>query len=380
MVLPHMENAYLADPTPITILEAFEALNESQEAKLCGKNWPKTESRERPEVTWESEMDRIYDYVQRSLQEDAVAKVAVNGCKTVVVAVVVTYNPDLEVLGRLVDKCAPQVDAVVLVDNGDGVRLADWLAYKADTRVTLLPLGENKGIAAAQNAGIAWARSQGACQVILFDHDSEPPTDLVARLRVALADLEKKGEKVAAVGPRLIDSRWSEGKTRSPFSRFDKLRMIGCYPTNGSSYVTVDFLIASGSLIPMKALDAIGGMIEELFIDYVDIEWGVRARQAGWALYGIWDVVMEHSLGDNRVAVLGRTIRLHSPLRHYYAIRNALWLSRRSELQGKWRRGIAYDGVRRFVAYTILMPQPFKHFRFMCLGLWHGARGRVGKL
>ena len=76
LVCRHMENAYLADPTPTAILEAFEALNESQtiRQKLADGGIKKT-----AEVTWESEIDRIYDYVQKSLQEDAVPKVAVNG-------------------------------------------------------------------------------------------------------------------------------------------------------------------------------------------------------------------------------------------------------------------------------------------------------------
>lgn len=296
-----------------------------------------------------------------------------------IVAVVVTYKPELKALRRLLDTLVPQVESVVIVDNGSSDNLAALGKQGSATAVEVLCLGENRGIATAQNVGIQWARDRGAEFVLLMDQDSAPPSDLVVKLQFALADLEKAGEKVAAVGPRFVDSRWGENKTRSPFSRFKNGRMVGCYPPDGSSYVAVDFLIASGSLISMKAFDAIGGMIEELFIDYVDIEWGVRARQMRWSLYGIWDIVMKHDLGDDCVVVLGHSIPVHSPLRHYYAIRNAAWLCCRVGLRRKWKFCLAYNGFRRFIAYSLFMPQPFKHFRFMCLGLWHGLHGKAGK-
>jgi rhamnosyltransferase len=296
------------------------------------------------------------------------------------VALVVTYQPDLKILGQLVDQCATQVDGVVLVDNDDGARLSAWLAQRADANVALLPLGGNKGIAAAQNAGIAWARSRGAEHIILFDHDSVPPDGLTAHLLAALADLERQGKKVAAIGPRWVDSRWNKGRVPSPFSRFQKWRFAGCYPENNSRYVAVDYLIASGTLIPMTALDAVGGMTDELFIDFVDIDWGSRARQAGWELYGVWDIVMEHGIGDDRIVVFGRGFPMHSALRHYYAMRNAVWMCTRSKLSGKRRFAIGYSAMLRFVAYSLFMPKPLEHVRKMCLGLWHGMIGRMGRL
>jgi len=297
-----------------------------------------------------------------------------------VICVIVTYNPDLNVLGQLLDRTTPQVHSIVLVDNGDGINVGQWLSLRNSTDVTLLPLGENRGIAQAQNVGIHWARERGADQVLIFDHDSEPPIDLVPRLQDALATLERRGEKIAAVGPRYINSKWRRYITPSPFAKFRYGFISQCFPDGNSPYVPVDFLIASGSLIPIKAFDAIGTMSEELFIDYVDIEWGLRARQAGWSLYGIWDIVMEHSLGDDVVVVFGHIFPVHGHIRHYYVMRNAVWLCRGSKLIRKWKIGIAYNAFRRFIAYSLLMPQPIKHFRFMCLGLWDGARGKMGKL
>ena len=72
----HMKNAYLIDPTPASILEAFETLYRNQEIrqKLVDGGIQKS-----MQVTWESEMDRIYDYIQLSLNRTDAAKVSANG-------------------------------------------------------------------------------------------------------------------------------------------------------------------------------------------------------------------------------------------------------------------------------------------------------------
>jgi rhamnosyltransferase len=299
---------------------------------------------------------------------------------TFLTAVIVTYNPDLHVLNRLVDKCITQADAVVIVDNGNGTGIKPWLEQKAQVKLVLLTMGENHGVAAAQNAGIAWARMHGASYVLLFDQDSTPEENLAARLQSALITLEKTNEKIAAVGPRYLDSRWNKEESFSPFSRFQHGRIAACHPPTGSAYVSVDFLISSGSLISMKALDAVGNMDEKLFIDYVDVEWCARAKAKGWNLYGVWDVVMEHDLGDDRAQALGRSIAIRNPNRHYYALRNAAWLCVHSPLPCSWKLAIALQGMGKFIAYSVFMPKPIEHVRFMSKGLWHGLTRQMGRL
>ena len=67
----------------------------------------------------------------------------------------VTYQPDLARLRRLLDAVAPQVAHVVVVDNGSGDDCLGWLRSLASQALTLVELGSNRGIAAAQNIGMA---------------------------------------------------------------------------------------------------------------------------------------------------------------------------------------------------------------------------------
>ena len=120
-----------------------------------------------------------------------------------VVAVVVTYQPALDVLEQLLDALIPQATSVVVVDNGSHSDLAAWNSERDIRAVELLLLGENRGIAAAQNAGIQWARNRGAGYVLLMDQDSIPAADMVEKLVSTVS----KQDSPATAGPRYLDER-----------------------------------------------------------------------------------------------------------------------------------------------------------------------------
>ena len=90
--------------------------------------------------------------------------------------------------------------------------------------------------------------------------------------------------------------------------------------------VNVDFLLSSGSLLPLSALANIGLMDESLFIDHVDTEWCFRAKAHGFQLFGVCDAVMTHALGERRKEIWflrQRVVPFHKPFRYYYMFRNS---------------------------------------------------------
>ena len=121
-----------------------------------------------------------------------------------IVAVVVTYLPSVDALGCLLDALLPQVDRVVVVDNGSGPGLATWMDG-VRPNVEFLPLGRNTGIAAAQNLGIRRARALNADFVLLSDQDSLPAPDMVSQLVAVANEKVRSGAQVAAIGARYVD-------------------------------------------------------------------------------------------------------------------------------------------------------------------------------
>lgn len=292
-----------------------------------------------------------------------------------VCAVVVTWKPDLVVLGELLGALSPQVAQVVLVDNGTrDPRFCEFCA--GCPGLHLVELGENHGLAHAMNVGIEFARGQaGVSHVLLMDQDSVPDAGMVEAL---IAAFEKAGAngRVAAVGPRFRDPRESGDapfvRIRFPFNR--KLRCDGVCET-----IRCDFLISSGCLIPLAALDDIGAMDDALFIDNVDLDWCFRASAAGYALQGVCGAHLRHSLGETRRHLPGmpRSIVVHPPQRLFYMMRNRVLLYRRAYTPRHW---IAQDLPRlvvKFLLFGLLVAPRRENLRCMLAGLWAGARGRA---
>jgi rhamnosyltransferase len=155
-------------------------------------------------------------------------------------------------------------------------------------------------------------------------------------------------------------------------------RWFGCEAADGTPEITT--AIASGALLPMQALAAVGPMRESLFIDLVDIEWCFRARAKGYRAFGVCAAKLSHSLGEQPTRVLGRTLATHSPLRNYYFYRNAVWLFRQDYVPAVWKRVVAAQMLKRYLAFSLLVPPRLAYFRMMTLGIRHGLRRRGGPL
>jgi rhamnosyltransferase len=289
-------------------------------------------------------------------------------------AVVVTYRPDLGTLNALLDALAPQVAGAVIVDNGSGEAVQAVVARRAAAMGgEAVAWPDNRGLGAAQGEGIARARARGARAVVLFDQDSLPAPDMVARLLGALATLRARGKRVAALGPRFEDLRRPGG---AAFLSFGWRGARGVPPEPGTGLAPVDFVISSGALLPVDALDAVGPPLPDLFIDHVDTEWGYRARALGWQSFGVEGARMDHSIGEATAPILGRRMIVHPPARAFFQVRNWAWLLGQPHVPLPWKLRF---GLRIGLALLVL-PDRRARARASARGLARGLRGRLGPL
>ncbi|WP_435106112.1 glycosyltransferase family 2 protein [Arhodomonas sp. AD133] len=294
-----------------------------------------------------------------------------------VIAVVVTYRPALSRFSALLERLRPQVAEIIIVDNGSDCDLSPF----ENDQVAVVRLGENTGLGAAQNHGAGLAIRHDADAILLMDQDSMPATDMVERLVHAWRTLSAADERLAAVGPNYADPNIDHG---SPFHRVEGFRTVrprcsGDHHHHRQCLIPVDHLTASGCLIPIDAWQHNGGMDETLFIDYVDVEWGLRARANGWKCYGVCDARMEHTLGGRPVRVFGRRIVTHPPFRNYYFFRNGLRLIRTAGYPCPWKVAESTRLVLRFAFYAVLGRPRSTHLRQMLRGLRDGWAGRTGR-
>jgi rhamnosyltransferase len=297
-------------------------------------------------------------------------------------AVVLTFHPNVPALDELIGRLVPQVDRVLIVDNAstpEGRRhLADIAARFAAVQLHLLE--QNQGVATGHNHGIRAAVAAGCDFVLILDQDSLPAPDMVARLLEGYRTACGDGKDVAAVGPRFMHRL--TGK-ESFFVRLGLLRFQRVYcAAFGTELVCADFLISSGALIPVRALEAIGPMRDDLFIDHVDTDWFLRAGMRGWSMYGVCSARMEHGLGERTLRLrfpFRRDLPLHSPLRHYYTFRNSVYLYLYSPYPLRWKLSDAWRLAAMLVLFSLLLPDRRQHLKMMLLGACDGLRRRLGR-
>lgn len=288
--------------------------------------------------------------------------------------VLISYNPSIERLLESVSSIRANGVTVIIVDNGSVNQAELNMAATAGGNVVFIPLQENAGIAKAQNIGIARALAAGADYIWLSDQDTTYPPTYTRQMSVHLNGLEGQ-EDFAALGPVYMDTTQGENQQLVRYSPFKK--MFHAAPGLNS----VDEIIASGVIIPSTALQRVGLMREDLFIDMVDLEWCWRAvNVCKMRLHVAGDVQIKHTLGDSFERLGGKNYVLRSPTRHYYMVRNTLALALYSSALTTCQR--LEFGVKAF-RWAIVYPMAVRSHRWLhakatLQGLRDGAVNKLG--
>ena len=250
-----------------------------------------------------------------------------------VYAVIVLYNPDISLLERNLAAVSPQVDKIILVDNGSKAR-EELRSYLEQCRypVEILWNEENLGIATALNQAVRLCSERQVDWLLTLDQDSVIPRGMIETYR-QYVDLPQVGQLScgfynpdAAAYPSRKTDRFADAESEGSFSE-------------------VSACITSGCLMSVPVCVSVGLFYEPLFIDDVDYEYSFHIRRQGYKVYKIRDIQMEHRLGNG---VLRRFLWLsymdyhYPPTRVYYQARNGFYMLR------------AFSEQRRVFALTLL--------------------------
>jgi len=239
-----------------------------------------------------------------------------------VCAVIVTYNAAEALLDNIA-AVRPQVSRMVIVDNASkpaGVNLVLRSGLEAGCEVILNDF--NLGIAKALNAGIRYAESQACKEVVFFDQDSVVGDDRYIASMLQTYEGSNRSHRVAIVAPRYLD-RASGATLPLPKNRDGNLLTA----------------MTSGILVPIRIFETLGLHEESLYMDYVDTEFSLRCRRAGYAIVEAPGAILLHSWGRRTKHNLfgrGFSSTNHNANRRYYITRNRLLLMRRYWRDWRW--------------------------------------------
>ena len=292
-------------------------------------------------------------------------------------AAVIVAHQSTQGLADCVGGIKRQVTQLILVLNGP-IQDREHLHINEPTLITV-DNNVNLGIAKALNQGFQAARENGFSEVVALDQDSRAQPDMVEVLRATREGQDSHRRSTAIVAPFVREVlSGAEARYLVP-ARPVGYRRQSCLPGEARP---VTIVINSGALYDLELHRVLGGFREDYFIDYVDTEYCLRARRAGYEILVACDAKLHHRWGNARqMSILGLSTRptFHSPLRWYYISRNRIPTIRAYGL--RFPHWLLFDltmAVWWFVRMLLLEDHRLRKVRAAVLGTWDGLLGRMG--
>lgn len=301
-----------------------------------------------------------------------------------VYAITVIFNPDLLRLKSQYMALEKQVDFVIFVNNGYSSDLSAAICeFSKNGKVIVEQLGGNFGVASAFNKGIDIAIKHGADFVLLLDQDSLPAFGMCAALLDTYRNKTRNGEKIFAVGPRYINYETDDDDCIALFVSEGKIDKT-VVSRRHHRPEKCSYLISSGSLLSVKVIEKVGPMLDSLFIDMVDIEWGVRAQSMGYISYVNPKAQLSHIMGISKshIKIFSKTksLSLHEPYRYYYMWRNTILLSKKKYLCGALAKYFITGRLRHLMVVMVFGKRRAQTLYYSVKGILHGLLGVDGEL
>jgi GT2 family glycosyltransferase len=253
--------------------------------------------------------------------------------------VVVNWNGGAENLACLASLLAQGLEQtdVVFVDNGsrDGSLESVRRAYPG---LQVISNGSNLGYGAATNQGIALLLEQRVDLVWLVNNDVELPPATLQLLLAAFAASEALG--IAA--PRIVYKHdpatiWCAGG-RLTF-RQNLTTLIGHGRPDGAEFrrtFAVDYAVGAAMLVRRQVFERAGLLDAAYFAYHEDVEFCVRAREAGFEVATVGEALALHAA---HVSTGGG----YNPRRKYMMAVNTVWFLRAHGSLRRWLSFAVYD-------------------------------------
>lgn len=232
-----------------------------------------------------------------------------------IVAIIVTYNPDIDRLKNNLSAIVKQVDDVLIIDN-DSTNIQDIQKLRQAFSYSITANKQNCGIARALNQGLEYATKNGFEYALTLDQDSICTKGMVEELKQGFF----KNDNIAIIGPEINDL--NKGLEIHALDEF----------------IYVNSLITSGSMCDVTKLNLVGGFDERMFIDCVDFEICWRLRMNGYLIAKNKKVILNHAIGKRtKKRFIYRDVYVlnHNATRVYYMARNRIYILKKYRgLQG----------------------------------------------
>ena len=246
----------------------------------------------------------------------------------------VNYNSTevtLEMLRTLESLTYPNVEVIVVDNHSDSKPIEIKAKFPW---VNLVVTDENLGYAGANNVGIEVARGEFC---FFLNNDTEVTPGCIE----PLVSILQQNIEVGAVSPKIYyfegDKliQYAGGKSLNPIT--GRGGCIGCREIDLGQYDRcgfTGFTHGAAMMVPKKVIQKVGGMPEQFFLYYEELDWCETIKRAGYKL-----VYQPNASIYHKESV---TVGRKSPLRVYYMTRNRMVFLIRNNIGFQRKLGVLY--------------------------------------
>ncbi len=303
-----------------------------------------------------------------------------------IIAHIHTFNDD-DVIDESIDVLMNQslpLDEIVLVDNASTDATLD---RTFPDKVHVIRHKENLGTNGSIITGMKYAMERGHDLVWLFDADSAPEKGALEKLVGVYGNFtQEERDKTSFLACRVVDHPTGE---EHPAFIFTPKSGRPAQRDPNRSYFKCDVAIWSGCLYPLKTVQDVGLPSSHYVLDWGEIEYGFRTKNAGLQGYVVEDAVMYHNIGgvpglqENQIKVGPFAFTLYElpPIRCYYKIKNQLyfWLHENPNRGIKKIVGVFYRSALFTLNFLVRPKNHGPQIKACFRGFWYGLIGNLEK-
>lgn len=285
-------------------------------------------------------------------------------------AVVVLWQPKpehVEHLERLRGACRH----LLAVDNSPQADPALHARLRA-AGIEVRHNGNRGGISGAYNLGARALFDAGRQVAFLLDQDSQLSEGFFDGMMRACA---RAGGDAFIVGPKVFEANL--GRYLPVFSPQLRLPKPERIDERSEGLVPTLFVISSGSAISAAAFRRLGEFREDYFIEYVDIEYGLRATRNDVPVLVNTEVEMRQQVGQYVKRGVFSTSN-HVAWRRYYASRNAVHALRSNASRWSIHWLIELLTLHQVACVLVCEQHKLRKVVAIAVGYFDGVFGKLG--
>jgi len=295
-----------------------------------------------------------------------------------ILGVIITYEPDDDIIDRI-NNLHKQLDFLIVYDNSVKKELRTlFKKLNSKENIMLISNRKNLGVGKGLNFAVKYALKNNFKYLLTSDQDTDYPDNYVRKLLFIMKRLQAD-----IVGPLIFDE--NRGDFLPIISKVFNIPIRRKVSPNHKPE-KVFSLITSGSLYNVDLFKNIGFFKEEFFIDYIDIEFCLRANSLGKKVMIIPGVWVKHRLGYRKNNTSIKLFNLlfptnYSEMRRYYITRNRFFVYR--EYFSKYPFFVLYDFTAMLLdMIRILLFENNKEEKFknILLGIFDAIKGNFRDL